>query len=293
MAYIGRFAPSPTGDLHWGSLLAALGSWLEARAAGGRWLLRIEDVDTPRSVPGADARQLARLQALGLHADAVPLWQSTRGEAYTAALRQLVAGGHAYPCACSRGDLAAHGGIHPARCVRRARDDGSCAWRLRVPPGTVRFEDGLQGRQEQDVRASVGDFVLRRADGLWAYQLAVVVDDAAGRVSDVVRGADLLDSTPRQIVLQRQLGLPTPRYLHLPVVIGGDGEKLSKSAGAEALPDDPLQTLRTGLLLLGQMRAARGAARSVDGLLQYAVQHFHRADLPSTPWLAAPQSPAQ
>ena len=291
MIRTGRFAPSPTGELHWGSLLAALGSWLEARAAGGRWLLRIEDVDTPRTVPSAAARQQAQLAALGLIADAPPWVQSARGEAYARALQRLAQAGHAYPCACTRGDLAGHGGVHPPRCVRPARG-AAHAWRLRVPAGITAFDDALQGRFEQDVRRLVGDFVLRRADGPWAYQLAVVVDDAAAAVTDVVRGADLLDSTPRQILLQRLLGLPTPRYLHLPVLVDAAGQKLSKSAGTTALPADPVRALRTALRLLGQMAAAAAPVHDPAALLAHAVTRYDHAGLPRARTLAAPQTDA-
>lgn len=291
MRHVGRFAPSPTGDLHWGSLLVALGSWLEARAAGGRWLLRIEDVDTLRVVPGAAARQQAQLAALGLIADAPPWVQSARGEAYAQALQRLAQAGHAYPCGCTRGDLASHGGVHPPRCVRPARGDAH-AWRLRVPAGVTAFDDALQGRFEQNLRQAVGDFVLRRTDGLWAYQLAVVVDDAAAGVTNVVRGADLLDSTPRQILLQRLLGLPTPRYLHLPVLVDATGQKLSKSAGATALPADPVHALRVALRLLGQTAAAATPVRGQAALLAHAVTHYDRARLPRARTLAAPQTDA-
>ncbi len=289
MTRTGRFAPSPTGDLHWGSLLVALGSWLEARAAGGRWLLRIEDVDTRRAVPGAAARQQAQLAALGLTADA-PAWvQSARGEAYAQALRRLAQAGHAYPCACTRGDLAGHGGVHPPRCVRPVRGD-THAWRLRVPAGITTFDDALQGCFEQDVRRAVGDFVLRRADGLWAYQLAVVVDDAACGITDVVRGADLLDSTPRQILLQHLLRLPTPRYLHLPMLVDTHGRKLSKSAGATALSDDPMLALRITLRLLGQHAAAGIDAAHPAALLARAVRRYDPSLLPRVCRLVAPQS---
>ena len=233
-AYRGRFAPSPTGDLHAGSLLAAFGSWLLARHAGGEWLVRIEDLDPPREVPGAARRQLAALDAFGLHPDGGVLWQSTRGAHYQAALDRLLDAGLAFACHCSRSDLASTGGVH-RRCVAGARR-ADPAIRLRVPDGTViAFDDGFQGQVVQDVAAVAGDFVLRRADGPWAYQLAVVVDDAAQGVTDVVRGADLLDSTPRQIFLQRVLGVPTPRYLHVPVVRNANGEKLSKQTGALAV----------------------------------------------------------
>ncbi|MCC4594651.1 tRNA glutamyl-Q(34) synthetase GluQRS [Xanthomonas campestris pv. phormiicola] len=279
--YRGRFAPSPTGPLHLGSLLAAFGSWLLARHAGGQWLLRIEDVDRPRSVPGAAERQLASLRACGLEADAPILRQSERAALYQAAAQRLLQRGQAFACSCSRSELAAQGGVHH-RCVA-AQARPRPALRLRVAPGsTVAFRDGVRGDVEQDVHAEVGDFVLLRADGCWAYQLAVVVDDAAQGISDVVRGADLLDSTPRQILLQRALGLPTPHYLHLPLLLGSDGRKLSKSHAALPLDDaDPLPALRLAWATLGQEPAALAAAGSVATLLAAALRAFEPARLPA------------
>jgi glutamyl-Q tRNA(Asp) synthetase len=262
--YIGRFAPSPTGPLHAGSLVAALASWLDARANNGRWLVRIEDVDTPRSVAGAADTILRQLADCGLDADEPPLWQSARGGLYQQALDQLVDSGLAYPCSCSRKDieeaLAALGRPHerhaelvyPGTCRTGLHGKPARAWRLRVPPGVVRWTDRRLGPQQQDVEREVGDFVLKRADGLWAYQLAVVVDDAAQGVTDVVRGEDLADNTPRQILLQRALVLPTPRYLHAPLVLGAKGEKLSKQNGARALDTrDALGALNAAAVALG------------------------------------------
>jgi glutamyl-Q tRNA(Asp) synthetase len=269
--YRGRFAPSPTGPLHAGSLVAALASWLDARAHRGQWLVRIEDVDTPRCVPGADQVILQQLATCGLLSDEPPLYQSTRGAHYQAALSKLLAEGHAYPCACSRKDIAealAASGVQHARHTELVYP-GTCrsglhgkpvrAYRLRVPDagqGETRWTDRRLGAQAQDVGAEVGDFVLRRADGLWAYQLAVVVDDAAQGITDVVRGEDLADNTPRQIVLQQALALPTPRYLHTPLVLGDNGEKLSKQNGARALSlADPLQALQAAAAVLALPRA--------------------------------------
>ncbi|MCD9031445.1 tRNA glutamyl-Q(34) synthetase GluQRS [Luteimonas sp. Y-2-2-4F] len=247
----GRFAPSPTGPLHAGSLVAALGSWLMARRAGGEWRVRIEDLDPPREAPGAAQAQLAALHRLGLVPDGPVLRQSARGALYAAALARLLDAGHAFVCHCSRADLAVHGGLHRA-CVPGARRPDP-AVRLRVPPGcAIAFDDGVHGRVRQDVHAEVGDFVLRRADGLWAYQLAVVVDDAGQGITDVVRGADLLDSTPRQILLQRLLGLPTPAYVHLPLRLDEAGRKLSKSLGAAPVEDDPVAALDAAWRFLGQ-----------------------------------------
>jgi len=254
--YVGRFAPSPTGPLHAGSLVAALASWLDARAHGGRWLVRIEDVDRPRCVPGADALILEQLAACGLQPDEPPWWQSKRDAAYEQALRTLVTAGTAYPCGCTRRDieeaLAARGVAHerfaerpyPGTCRSGLHGKPARAWRFRAE-GPVRWTDRRLGTRQQDVAREVGDFVLKRADGLWAYQLAVVVDDAAQNITHVVRGEDLADNTPRQILLQRALGLATPIYLHTPLVLGADGAKLSKQNGALALDlHDPVAALR-------------------------------------------------
>lgn len=279
--YRGRFAPSPTGPLHFGSLLAAFGSWLLARRAGGEWLVRIEDLDPPREVPGAAEAQLTALAGFGLVSDRPPVRQSERHDLYRAALDRLLAAGAAFPCSCSRSGLAARDCIHRA-CVAtipRAHP----AYRLRVADGTtVAFDDALQGRVEQDLGREVGDFVLLRADGCWAYQLAVVVDDADQGITDVVRGADLLDSTPRQILLQRTLGLPTPRYLHLPLVLDAQGRKLSKSDAALPVdPADPLPALRLCWSLLGQEPTAVRDARSVAAMLQRTQECFVPAAMPA------------
>lgn len=278
--YRGRFAPSPTGRLHFGSLVAALGSWLLARHHDGTWLVRVEDLDPPREVPGAAQQQLATLAAFGLVSDEPVVWQSARHDAYTDALARLLADGSAFECRCSRSDLAAAGGIH-RHCV--ASDPARTpAVRLRVPDDCrVAFDDGLQGVVEQAVDREVGDVVLRRADGFWAYQLAVVVDDAAQAITDVVRGADLLDSTPRQILLQRALRLPTPRYLHLPLIVDADGNKLSKSMAALPIDDDaPLPALRAAWEALGQLPAVLAGQPSVTAALQVARREFRPDQLP-------------
>jgi glutamyl-Q tRNA(Asp) synthetase len=248
--YTGRFAPSPTGLLHAGSLVAALASWLDARAHQGQWRLRIEDVDTPRCVPGADRAIVQQLMALGLTPDGPVWWQSQRSPAYAAALQTLVDAGWAYPCACSRKDIesaqqvARHrSAVYPGTCRQGLRGQPARAWRLNVQAvqaalgasPVTHWVDARLGPQQQNVAEEVGDFVLRRADGLWAYQLAVVVDDAAQGITHVVRGEDLSDNTARQIVLQKALGLPTPQYRHTPLVRGANGEKLSKQNGALAL----------------------------------------------------------
>ena len=276
----GRFAPSPTGPLHAGSMLAALGSWLLARQAGGEWLLRIEDIDPPREVAGAAHEQLRTLAAFGLHHDGEIARQSRRGHLYRDALNRLLARGQAFECHCSRSELAASGGIH-RQCVATApRADP--AIRLRVADGCeIAFEDAVHGRIVQRVDRDVGDFVLLRADGLWAYQLAVVVDDAEQGITDVVRGADLLDSTPRQILLQRALGLPTPRHAHLPLLLGDDGRKLSKSDTALPVDTaDPLATLRALWHCLGQAPLPADAMRSTAAFLDAAATAFRLERVP-------------
>jgi glutamyl-Q tRNA(Asp) synthetase len=290
-AYRGRFAPSPTGPLHFGSLVAALGSWLDARHHDGEWLVRIEDVDRPREVPGAADDQLRTLHAFGLQPDAEPLRQSERGAAYADALRRLDATGDVFRCSCSRSELAAAGGIH-RRCLQAPQR--KAAIRLRVPDVVIAFEDRCAGRVAQSLGTEVGDFVLRRADGLWAYQLAVVVDDAAQGITDVVRGADLLDSTPRQIYLQQRLALPTPRYLHLPLILDADGRKLSKRSAAIAVDaDNPLPALRLAWRALGQDRTATASAMGVAAFLRSARDAFAprrvTADARSIDALAGPQ----
>ena len=280
--YRGRFAPSPTGPLHPGSLLAALGSWLLARRAGGEWLVRIEDIDPPRELPGAAEAQLRSLAAFGLHPDGPALRQSHRSALYRRALQQLVDAGEAFECHCSRSDLAATGGIHRACRPGRRRPDP--ALRLRVREGeTIAVNDAIQGELVQDVGREVGDFVLLRTDGLWAYQLAVVVDDAAQGITDVVRGADLLDSTPRQILLQHRLGLPTPTYAHLPLVLDAGGRKLSKSLRACALDDaDPLPALRAAWTQLGQAAVPAADGAPPEKWLRAALEVFDPARIPAT-----------
>ena len=276
----GRFAPSPTGPLHAGSMLAALGSWLLARQAGGEWLLRIEDIDPQREVAGAASDQLRTLAAFGLHHDGEIARQSRRGHLYRDALDRLLVRGQAFECHCSRSELAASGGIH-RQCVATApRADP--AIRLRVADGCeIAFEDAVHGRIVQRVGRDVGDFVLLRADGLWAYQLAVVVDDAEQGITDVVRGADLLDSTPRQILLQRALGLPTPRHAHLPLLLGDDGRKLSKSDAALPVDTaDPLATLRALWHCLGQAPLPADAMRSTAAFLDAAATAFRLERVP-------------
>lgn len=296
MNYIGRFAPSPTGPLHAGSLVAALASWLDARAHGGQWLVRIEDVDAPRCAPGADALILSQLAACGLHPDAPPLWQSTRGAPYQQALERLQAAGWAYPCACTRKEIeaawSAQGLAHerhverpyPGTCRAGLRGRPARAWRFNatdyqahsMPGSELRWHDRRLGPRRQDVARTVGDFVLRRADGLWAYQLAVVVDDADQGITHVVRGEDLADNTPRQILLQRALDVATPRYLHTPLVRSADGEKLSKQHGAPALDlRDPLLALQAAAQVLGLPPARPGSQSVSDSLTAWVKAWAH------------------
>jgi glutamyl-Q tRNA(Asp) synthetase len=287
--YRGRFAPSPTGPLHLGSLVSALASYLDARAQHGLWLVRIEDLDTPRTQPGAAEHILKTLHCYGMYCDAPPLWQSRRTALYQDALARLDAAGWIYPCGCTRKEIAdslarrhapheRHATLaYPGTCRAGLQGRAPRAWRLRVPDAqsveadprvhsaaagasaaydrrgpAIGFIDRLQGRVTQDLATEVGDFVLKRADGLWAYQLAVVVDDADTHITDIVRGADLLDSTPRQIYLQGLLALPTPTYLHVPVVESASGEKLSKQTGAQALDlQHPLPNLQRAARHLG------------------------------------------
>ncbi|HSN32328.1 MAG TPA: tRNA glutamyl-Q(34) synthetase GluQRS [Ideonella sp.] len=280
MPYVGRFAPSPTGPLHAGSLAAALASWLDARAHGGRWLVRIEDVDTPRCVAGAGERIPAQLAGCGLVPDEAPWRQSARDRAYQAALDDLLARGLAYPCGCTRREIegalagrARHAErVYPGTCRNGLHGKPARAWRVRTdaPDGgdlVVRWHDRRLGEQVQNLTREVGDFVLRRADGLWTYQLAVVVDDAAQGVSDVVRGEDLVDSTPRQIHLQRLLDLPMPRYLHTPLVRAADGAKLSKGHGARAVVPGP-EALRAALAAL----ELPAAGATIGDLLRTGVE---------------------
>jgi glutamyl-Q tRNA(Asp) synthetase len=295
--YRGRFAPSPTGPLHFGSLVAAIGSWADAQAHGGEWLVRMEDLDPPREAPGAAAAILTTLASLGLAWDGPVVYQSARAAAYRAALDRLQQQGVLYACGCTRKEIADSGVaaldgslVYPGTC-RRGLPPGrpARATRVRVDGQTIEFEDGLQGRVHQDLGRDVGDFVLVRADGPFAYQLAVVVDDAAQGITDVVRGADLLDSTPRQIFLQRRLGLPTPRYLHLPVATDARGEKLSKQT--LAAPVDaarPGAALCAALRFLGQSPPAALERAPGPTVLEWAAAHWDRARLPAMRAIAVP-----
>ena len=263
MSYRGRFAPSPTGDLHEGSLLAAVASWLQARQQRGAWLVRVDDIDPPREVPGSAASIQSTLASLALHPDE-PVWlQSTRHDAYRDAFESLRTAGLVYACWCSRADLAATGGIHRGSCLSPPRDREP-AWRLRVGDAVIEWHDLVAGRQAWPV-ADGGDFVMLRADGLWSYQLACAVDDAAQDISEVVRGRDLIDSTPRQILLQRLLGLPTPAYAHLPLLVDARGGKLAKSNHAPAVDADGLPALRRTLMRLAMPGAPDSDAATMLG----------------------------
>lgn len=290
--YRGRFAPSPTGPLHSGSLVAAVGSYLEAKTRGGEWLVRIEDIDTPRVVPGAADEILRTLEAFGMAWDGSVLYQSKRTDAYRAALEQLQASGATYLCACTRreiadsGVLGIDGPVYPGTCrngLPQGRDLHTVrATRVRTRDALVTFDDGVQGRITQDVEHAVGDFIVARADGLTAYQLAVVVDDAAQEITDIVRGADLLDSTPRQIWLQQRLKLAAPHYAHLPVVLNARGEKLSKQTRAAAIDrNKPLPALINALTFLHQTPPAKLHTSSIHELWAWALQNWRLASIPA------------
>jgi glutamyl-Q tRNA(Asp) synthetase len=284
--YIGRFAPTPSGALHFGSLMAALASFLDARAAGGQWLLRMEDLDPPREVAGAQDEIRATLEAHGMEWDGPMVRQSERGAQYTAVIERLLAQGLAYHCSCSRKQLEGSNGRYPGTCRNAGHGADGAAVRIRVPELYYEFKDRLQGRFGQHLGREVGDFVIRRRDGLCAYQLAVVLDDAWQGVTDVVRGADLLDSTPRQLYLQELLGLPQPRYLHIPLVIQPDGHKLGKSYRSPALqPQQASAALLRALRALGQEPPAALTGAPPGELLAWAVAHWQPTRIPARPTL--------
>ncbi|MCI3951037.1 MAG: gltX [Burkholderiales bacterium] len=294
--YRGRFAPSPTGPLHFGSLIAAVGSYLEARSRGGEWLVRIEDVDTPRVVPGAADAILRALEGCGLHWDSAIVYQSTRADAYHAALHELKQRGLVYPCACSRREIAdsaasgIEGHVYPGTC-RAGIPPGRKARALRIDTtgAYVSFNDALQGAVAQHLDTDIGDFVLYRADGLFAYQLAVVIDDAEQGVTDIVRGADLLESTPRQIYIQTMLGLSRPRYMHLPVAVNEEGEKLSKQTHAAPIDHARSVTaLVNALRFLGHDPPEEFLAAEPGVALQWAAESWRTDRVPRTRRLVAP-----
>ena len=296
--YRGRFAPSPTGPLHFGSLVAAVGSYLEAKTRGGAWLVRIEDLDPPREQPGAAALILRTLEACGMSWDGEILYQSRRGPAYRAALARLQAQGLVYVCGCSRREIADSGPgaddalIYPGTC-RTGLAPGRTprAARLRVGDETIAFDDAVQGTLIQNLGEEVGDFVLQRADGPVAYQLAVVVDDAEQGITDVVRGADLLESTPRQIYLQRLLGLPSPRYLHLPAAVNAAGEKLSKQTLAAPVDGlDPVPALAQVMDFLGQAPPPQLGRATLAGFWDWALSHWDAKRIARQRSLRAPSN---
>ena len=295
--YRGRFAPSPTGPLHFGSLVAAAGSYLEARSHGGDWLVRIDDLDPPRVVAGAADDILRTLAACGMEWDGPVVRQSVRHDAYHRAMHELSAQGLVYPCSCSRREIAdsalpgLEGYVYPGTCRsglhagRQAR-----AWRVRTGGASVAFEDDVQGRIAQDLERDSGDFVLYRADGVYAYQLAAAVDDAEQGITHVVRGADLLVSTPRQIHLQRLLGLPTARYAHLPVAVNADGEKLSKQTHAASIdPGNPLPSLAAALTFLGHRPPAGTLTAGSGALWKWALENWKLKRVPRAAALPAPE----
>ncbi len=280
--YVGRFAPSPTGSLHIGSLVAALGSYLDARAAGGRWLVRMEDLDRERLVPQADQAILRTLEALGLHWDGAVLYQSERQEHYAAALALLRAQQATFECSCSRRELATGYG-YPGTCRNGPKLAGPTATRFRVPEAMLTVPDRIQGLRRFEL-ARLGDVIVRRRDGAFAYQLAVVVDDALQGVTDVVRGADLLDSTPWQIALQQALGLSTPRYAHLPLITEPDGAKLSKSRRSVAIgARNAAAELHRALVLLRQDPPAKLKSASVREILAWGIRHWQLSRLAGIP----------
>lgn len=282
--YVGRFAPSPTGPLHFGSLVAATASYLQARSMNGRWLLRIEDIDPPRAQAGASDAILRALERYEFEWHSDVIFQSKSHEAHEKALQTLVDDGHAYPCGCSRRDLADAprgplGTIYPGTC-RRGCDDVETAIRIRTTDSAISFTDGLQGFQSQALESESGDFVIRRRDGLIAYHLAVVVNDALEGISEIVRGIDLMDSTPRQIWLQQLLGFPTPAYLHIPVITHPDGDKLSKLTGAPAIPmDDPRPVLFAALVALLQRPPQELQRATLTDIWQWGTENWRIAEL--------------
>ncbi len=288
ITYRGRFAPSPTGPLHFGSLVAALGSYLDARAVGGQWLVRMEDLDPPREVPGAAAEILHSLELLGLHWDEAVMYQSQRANAYAEVLDNLLRADRAYPCACSRKEIETtlantDALVYPGTCrngLAAGRTPRSV--RTRVEELNIAFHDAIQGPYAQQLDREVGDFVIRRADGLMAYQLAVIVDDAAQGITHVVRGSDLLDSTPRQIFLQQQLDYVTPDYAHLPLAVNAEGVKLSKQTRAPAIDiHRPSRAMWAALRFLGQDPPVELADVPAADLLSWANEHWERSAVPS------------
>ncbi len=284
-AYVGRFAPSPTGPLHMGSLIAALASYLDARAAGGQWLLRMEDLDPPREPAGAAEQILEQLRYLEMHWDGEVLYQSQRHDAYAAALSRLDSAGLLYRCSCSRQRIRELNGRYDGHCRKQAvARNKDYAIRLQTSAASIEFTDRIQGQFSQAIETVVGDFVIRRKDGLFAYQLAVVVDDAYQQITDVVRGYDLLDSTPRQIYLQSLLDLPRPNYAHFPVLVNDQGQKLSKQHFAAAVDiSDAGRCLFEGLKFLGLQPPKALATSPCTAQLAWGIEHW---DIQAVPKLA-------
>ncbi|MGQ0580233.1 MAG: tRNA glutamyl-Q(34) synthetase GluQRS [Betaproteobacteria bacterium] len=294
--YRGRFAPTPSGPLHFGSMVAAVGSFLDARSRSGIWLVRIDDLDPPRTVPGTAEAILRCLDAFSMYWDGAVVYQSTRNDAYHAALHQLRQSNRTYPCACSRTEIndtglaGVEGTVYPGTCRNGlAAGREARALRVRTEGAVVEFDDGLQGHTRQALQTEIGDFVVYRADHVFAYHLACAVDDAEQGITDVVRGADLIASTPRQIHLQKLLRLPTPAYLHLPLAVNGVGEKLSKQTRAPAVdPSHPTATLERVLRFLGHTPPAGLAAAGIAELWQWAVRNWQREGLPRVASITVP-----
>lgn len=280
-SYIGRFAPSPSGDLHFGSLIAALGSYLQARAQRGVWLVRIEDLDPPREVPGAAARILQQLENYGLEWDGEVLWQSQRHEAYRAALDQLQQQGRSYYCTCPRRRIQQRGGLYDGHCRELLHGPEQAAMRLKVDNPVLTFHDRLRGHVQTDPLLAQEDFIIHRRDGLFAYNLAVVVDDHFQGITEVVRGADLIEPTVRQITLYQQFGWHAPHHLHLPLAINHDGNKLSKQNHAPPLPaGDPRPSLVQALRFLGQTPGDDWRDLTAAALLRQAIIDWQQAKIP-------------
>jgi glutamyl-Q tRNA(Asp) synthetase len=289
--YIGRFAPSPTGPLHFGSLVAAVASYCDARKNHGKWLLRIEDLDRPRTVKGAADRILHQLENFGFEWDGPVVYQSQRDSFYSEALEILKARQLIYSCTCTRKEIAdsstnigIEGVIYPGTCLQYPiKPNAAMAWRIKTDNVSISFNDAIQGNISQNLNTDIGDFILKRADGLFAYQLAVVVDDAAQGVTHIVRGADLLDSTPRQIYLQKQLGYPHPQYAHVPVASNSSGEKLSKQTLAPAVDAEHANLqLFHALDFLGQNPPPAIKNATLDTIWRWAILHWQLASIPKT-----------
>ena len=299
MAYTGRFAPSPTGPLHFGSLIAAVASYCDAKANGGKWLVRMEDLDKPREMPGAADDILKTLEAFGFTWDGSVLYQSRRADAYELALELLKRQAAVYPCTCSRKEIAdsatssgVEGAIYPGTCLKHIpKTSAHAAFRATVLDDEITFNDAIQGKITQNLAHDIGDFVIKRADGLFAYQLAVVVDDAEQGVTQVVRGADLLDSAPRQIYLQRLLGFPTPRYAHVPVAVNAVGEKLSKQTLAKAItPEAAPMLVFEALNFLGQQPPAEIKNATLSEVWRWAITQWQLEKVPKNRTLPLPES---